>query len=59
MTIHFEGYVLVLKQNCHPDRSVAKWRDLLLPYLLHIPLPFSSGKQDGNSHALCGQCDFL
>ena len=27
---NFPYQTLTLKQNCHPDRSVAKWRDLLL-----------------------------
>jgi hypothetical protein len=25
----------VRKMNCHPDRSVAQWRDLLFPSFLH------------------------
>jgi hypothetical protein len=29
MTILFEVEILTPKQNCHPDRSEAQWRDLL------------------------------
>jgi hypothetical protein len=27
--------ILVAKQKCHPDRSAAKWRDLLFLHSIH------------------------
>jgi hypothetical protein len=32
MTILFRKLNFTYKQNCHPDRSVAQWRDLLFIY---------------------------
>jgi hypothetical protein len=52
MTILLQGYgprkrsvewPLMVPQNCHPDRSVAEWRDLL--FLSPVPTP-SQGSAD-------------
>jgi hypothetical protein len=34
MTLLLGIGMLVPKQNCHPDRSVAQWRDLLFLFAL-------------------------
>ncbi len=53
---------IVPKQNCHPDRSAAKWRDLLfLPPLSAAewkrPLPFVIPTEAQRSGGICSSAD--
>jgi hypothetical protein len=46
--------MLVPKQMCHPDRSVAEWRDLLFS-LFPQPLCHPAAQPDGSAVPLASQ----